>query len=285
MNVRAGPTLPRRQLGVELRRLRTRLQRTPADVRDALGWSESKLSRVETAATGISRADLESVLDYYGADAADRARLLGLHGQARRRPWWEAYGDALPDAYQTFIGFESEATAIYNYEAQLIPGLLQTAEYSEAVTQPSVALQDPTLVDDRVRVRMARQAVLTGESPPKFWAIIDEAALRRPVGGEEVQRRQMLRLVEASGLPTVTIQVLKFDAGAHPALGGSFVVLEFGDGSGEPLVYSEGMTGGVFRDKREDIEAYTLSFEALRTLAISPEESVEFIQSLAADDH
>src|SRR5436305_257783 len=130
MSGKAGPTLLRRQLGAELRRLRARVHRTPADVKTALGWSESKLSRIETAATGINNADLDSLLDYYGAEASERERLFALHGQARRRPWWEAYGDALPDAYQTFIGFESEATAIYNFEAQLIPGLLQTAEYS-----------------------------------------------------------------------------------------------------------------------------------------------------------
>jgi transcriptional regulator with XRE-family HTH domain len=271
----------RRQLGVELRRLRDAAQRTVADVAAELGWSESKLSRIETASTGIRNPDLERLLDVYGVADKERTRLLALAGQARQRAWWEAYGDVLPNAYETYIGFEAEASAIFTYEAQVVPGLLQTAEYASAVIQADAVTDDPDVVSQRVAVRKARQAVLTRDPSPKLWAILDEAVLRRPIGGPDVLRRQMLRLVEASGRPTVTIQVLPFLVGAHRGLAGSFVILEFAGKTDHPLVYSEGMTGGVFRSRLEEVTAYRTSFERLRVAALSPERSVEIIARAA----
>jgi transcriptional regulator with XRE-family HTH domain len=281
MASKPSPTMLRRQLGAELRRLRDRAQRTVSDVAGELGWSESKLSRIETASTGIRNPDLERLLGVYGVADKERIRLLALSGQARQRAWWEAYGDVLPNAYETYIGFEAEASAILTYEAQVVPGLLQTSEYANAVIQADAVYDDPEVVSQRVAVRKARQAVLTRDPPPTLWAILDEAALRRPIGGPNVLRRQMLRLVEASERPTVTIQVLPFSVGAHRALAGSFIILEFPGEPDPPLVYSEGMTGGVFRSKSEEINSYRMSFEALRAAALPPAESVEFIASAA----
>lgn len=270
----------RRQLGAELRRLRDVAQRTVADAAGELGWSESKLSRIETANTGIRKADLERLLAMYDVAEAERPRLLALAGQARQRAWWEAYGDTLASAYETYIGFEAEATAIYNYEVQVVPGLLQTAEYASAVTQVD-NVEHPDVVGQRVAVRMARQAVLTREPPPRLWAILDEAVLRRPMGGPDVMRRQLLRLIEASERPMITIQVLPFSAGSHRGLAGSFVVLEFAGTDEHPLVYSEGMTGGVFRSKPDELRSYWMSFEALRAACLSPADSAEFIGAVA----
>jgi transcriptional regulator with XRE-family HTH domain len=280
MATKPSPTMLRRQLGVELRRLRDRAQRTVAEVAHGLGWSESKLSRIETANSGIRRPDLERLLDAYEVPEAERARLIALAGQARQRAWWEAYGDALPDAYETYIGFEAEASAIFTYEAQVVPGLLQTDEYASAIMRAFLADDRPEVINQRVAVRMARQAVLTRDPPPTLWAILDEAALRRQIGGADVMRRQLQRLVETSQRQILTLQVLPFAAGAHRALDGSFVVLEFGGDADHPLVYSEGMTGGVFRSRQQEWRIYWMSFEALRSLSLGPEESVEFIKSL-----
>jgi transcriptional regulator with XRE-family HTH domain len=276
-----SPTMLRRQLGAELRRLRDRAGRTVAEVATELGWSESKLSRIETAAIGIRDPDLRRLLDHYSVDAKDHTRLVALTQQARQRAWWEVYGDALPDPYETYIGFEAEAVSISTYEAQVVPGLLQTAEYASAVTQADGVFDDREVIEQRVAVRMARQAVLAREQPPQLRAILDEAVLRRPIGGPDIQRRQLLRLVEASEQPMITIQVLPFSVGAHRALAGSFIVLEFAADADHALVYSEGMTGGVFRNKSVELDSYLTSFESLRAQALSPEDSAEFIASVA----
>jgi transcriptional regulator with XRE-family HTH domain len=276
----------RRQLAAELRRLREATHRTVADVAGELGWSESKLSRIETANTGIRRDDLERLLGAYGVAAAERSKLVALAGQAgqaRLRAWWETYADALPDVYETYIGVEAEARAISTYEAQVVPGLLQTDEYANAVTQGDGVVSDSEVINQRVLIRMARQAVLTRDPPPQLWAILDEAVLRRPIGGPDVMRRQLLRLVEMGERPTITIQVLPFSVGAHQALAGSFIVLEFATGTEQSLVYSEGLTGGVVRSKRSDVERYAKSFEALKAAAPAPEESLQFIDAVAHD--
>jgi transcriptional regulator with XRE-family HTH domain len=283
MASRTSPTLLRRQLGAELRRLRERAGRTVADMVAGLGWSSSKLSRIETATIGISSADLERLLVEYGVGDKERTRLLALRVQARQRAWWEAYGDALPDAYETLIGFEAEAKAISTWEAQVVPGLLQTDEYAKAVTQADGIYEDPDVLGQRVAVRMARQSVLTRDPPPILSVVLDEAVLRRLIGGRQVLHRQLLRLLEAGERPTVTIQVLPFEAGAHRALAGSFIILEFGDGTDQPLVYSEGMTGGVFRNRPDEVRSYQTSFEALREAALSPGRSTEFIRARADD--
>jgi transcriptional regulator with XRE-family HTH domain len=276
-----SPTMLRRQLGAELRRLRERAQRTVADVASQLGWSESKLSRIETAHIGVRRPDLERLLSVYGIDDQVRARLLAIAGRSRQRAWWEAYGDALPDAYETLIDFEAEASSIFTYESQVVPGLLQTSEYASAVTQAYILDEPVDFVDQRVQVRMARQAVLTRDPPPHLWAILDEAVLRREIGGPDILRRQTLRLIEMSERPTITIQMLPFSAGAHPALNGSFILLEFPNGADQPLAYSEGVTGGVFRNKADHVRRYRLIFEALRDLSLSPEDSLDMIAAVA----
>jgi transcriptional regulator with XRE-family HTH domain len=281
MATKPSPTLLRRQLGAELRRLRERTHRTVADVAGGLGWSQSKLSRIETAHIGIRGGDLERLLDEYGVGDKDRSRLLALRGQARQKAWWEAYGDALPDAYETLIGFEVEASVISIYEAQVVHGLLQTDEYARAVILADGVYDDPDVLDQRVAVRMARQSLLTREPAPILLTILDEAVLRRPIGGPDVLRRQLRRLVEVSERPTVTIQVLPFAVGAHRALAGSFTVLEFPGDSDHPLVYCEGMTGGVFRSRPEEVRSYRASLDSLRSVALSPDDSVAIIAGIA----
>jgi transcriptional regulator with XRE-family HTH domain len=284
MAVKPSPTTLRRQLGAELRRLRERAGRSAADVAVALSWSESKLSRIETAHTGIRNQDLDRLLEFYDVGEDARRRIRALAVQSRQRGWWEAYGDVLPNPYEALIGFEAEAATINTYEAQIVPGLLQTAEYARAVIRSDGVFEDDGVIDQRVAVRMARQAVLTRDPPPTFWAVVDEAVLRRPIGGADVQRRQLLRLLDVGDLPMVTIQVLPFAAGAHRALAGSFVILEFANPDEHPLVHCEGMTGGVFWGRPDELRSYWVSFEALRSASLSPNESLGFISAVARGD-
>jgi hypothetical protein len=249
-----------------------------------MGWSESKLSRIETAATTVRDSDLDRLLDLYAVPARERSRLATLAGQGRHRGWWEAYGDVLPTAYEALISFESEAASISVYEAQLVPGLLQTAEYANAVTEADRLHEDPEDIGQRVAVRMARQAVLGRNPPPQFRVVLDEAVLRRPIGGVDVLRRQLLRLVEAGDRPSVTVQVLPFSIGAHRGLSGSFNLLDFPSGDEHSLVYCEGMTGGVLRSKPEEVRSYRASFEALRAVALNPAESLDLIGSAARNN-
>jgi transcriptional regulator with XRE-family HTH domain len=267
----------RRQLGAELRRLRERAQRTVADVAKELGWSESKLSRIETAHTSIRNADLQLLLGTYKVPEQETARLAAFANLARQRAWWEGYGDALLDPYKTLLGFEAEARSIYTYDAIILPGLLQTNEYASAIIRAVSIGERADVVEQRVAVRMARQAVLTREPPVELCTVIDEAVLRRPIGGPDVMRRQLMRLIEVSEQPAITIQVLPFAVGAHRGVDGSFIILEFPKGLDDPLAYCDGMTGGVFRSKSDDLRRYWSSLEALRAAALGPAESTEFI--------
>jgi transcriptional regulator with XRE-family HTH domain len=267
----------RRQLGAELRRLRERAKRTVSDVATELGWSESKLSRIETANSSIRNADLQLLLGVYKVPDQDASRLAAFANMARQRAWWEGYGDALLDPYKTLLGFEAEAKSIYAYNAQILHGLLQTNEYASAIIRAVSVGERQDVIEQRVAVRMARQAVLTRVPPVELFVVIDEAVLRRPIGGDDVMRRQLMRLIEVSEQPAITIQVLPFSVGAHRGIDGAFSILEFPTGLEEPLAYCDGMTGGVFRSKPDDLRRYWTSLEALRGAAIGPQQSVEFI--------
>lgn len=279
MPTNQSPPLLRRQLGAELRRLREGAQLAAADVAARLGWSDSKVSRIETASTSVRNADLQRLFEVYETPDAERSRILALAGQSRQRGWWEAYGDSLLGPYETYIGFESEAASIFTYDATVLNGLLQTVEYASAIVRTLSAGDRPEVINGRVSVRMGRQSVLTREPQPHLRSIIDEAVLRRPIGGKDVMRRQLMRLLEVGGQPTITVQILPIAVGAHRGLDGSFAVLEFPDGGGSPVVYCDGMTGGVFRNKQEEIRHYLMSFESLRTTALSHSDSMEFISS------
>lgn len=252
-----------------------------------LGWSESKISRIETAHIGVRPKDLEALLDAYQVESGARERIRALAAQSRQRAWWEAYGDVLPNAYETFIGFESEATGILTFEPLIIPGLLQTDEYAREVIiadgrRHDGRLLDEDEIDQKVGIRMARQAVLTRSSRPELVAIIDEGALRRLVGGAEILRRQLNRLIEVAQRPNITIRVLPFSVGAHSALGGNFTILRFG-GWQSPLVYCEGRTGGLFRTQSDEVDGYQASFDGLRDTALTPRDSAGFITAIAAE--
>lgn len=239
----------------------------------ALGWSESKLSRIETAHTGISEADLDRLLTAYDVRAADCDRLRELAQRGRARAWWTPYRSSVPDPYDEYVALEAEAVAICEWEAQVVPGLLQTDEYARAVIEVGADIGDAAIVQRRLALRMARQAVLTRNPPPVLQLVVDEAVLHREVGGRNVLCRQLGRLVEASHRPGLELLVLPFSAGAHAGQTESFMVLEFAEGTRAPVVHIEGLTGGLFRVTAGEVEVYQDALDDLRERALSPEES------------
>ena len=220
-----GPTVLRMLLGAQLRRLRERNGIT----REAAGWeiraSESKISRMELGRVGFKERDVSDLLTLYGVtDTEERTALLALARQANAPGWWHRYGDVLPHWFQSYLDLEAAATMIRTYEVQFVPGLLQTAGYARAVIRIGHSGARAEEIERRVEVRMARQRVLHRENPPQLWAVIDEAVLRRPMGGHKVMREQVLHLLEATKMPNVRIQVVPFHAGGHAAAGGAFKI-------------------------------------------------------------
>lgn len=277
------PASEQRHLAARLRRLREQRGRTLTEVAANFGWSDAKLSRIETGTTGVSDSDLARLLALYRVPESQRDQITTLATRARHRARWEkVFGTVLSDAYASFVAVEEEAFAIHTFEPQVLPGILQTAEYASAIMRRSVVLDGPDAVGRGVSGRLARQAVLVREPPPEFVAVVDEAALRRQVGGPDVMRRQLLRLTEASERPNITIQVLPFSVGAHPGVAGSFEILTFGREPASALVYCEDLTGGIIQDSYLDLHRYQRAFEVLRESALDPDETHRMIQTLAS---
>jgi hypothetical protein len=279
-----GPTVRRRRLAGELRRLRTvaelTLEQAAAKLGD--GWSCSKLSRVETARLGISPDCLGQLLDLYGVAGDKRAPLLRLARKSRSRGWWDAYSGSLPGDYASYIELESEAATLRCFDAVTVHGLLQTEDYARAVIRAGLmALSPPAEVERRVDVRMTRQRLLTRTaSPLRLRAVVHEAALRCQVGSPAIMRAQYARLLELARLPTVELQVLPNEAGAHPATAGSFSILEFPEAHDPAVAYVETMTGNLFVEKDAEVFRYTLAFDRLCAMALSPAESLAFTARL-----
>ncbi|MFI1003067.1 helix-turn-helix domain-containing protein [Streptomyces galbus] len=276
-----GPAVRRRKLGAELRALRARTGLTSGEAARLVGWHQSKVSRIETGTSGAKPADVRLLLDAYGVDDPQlREMMLLLAGSddgAGRDHWWHAYRGVLPPTYRDFISLESQAIAMRTLETTVVPGLLQTAEYARAVTRAAVEGVDEDRLDALVEVRLARQDVLRADPPLVLSAVLDEAVLRREVGGPEVMARQLRRLVEAGRLPQVRLQVLPFAAGAHIGVTGPFVIFSFSNTSDLDVVVLDHLTSSLHLERKEDLEAYTEAFNALRIHALSPEESLEYI--------
>jgi transcriptional regulator with XRE-family HTH domain len=275
-----SPTVRRRRLGAELRRHRELAGLTIDQVAEQLDCSASKISRLETGQTGSNPRDVRDMLALYGVGDTELEELLAVARETRQRGWWQPYGSILTGAY---VGFEAAADRIRSYEAQCVPGLLQTADYARSMIAAVHTGRPRQEVDDRVHVRLGRQALLTQEDPVKFWCVLDEAALRRPVGGREVMRCQLEHLVRESARPNVTLQVLPMAAGEHPGMEGSFVLMSFPDAADPDTVYVTIATGGVFQEKPDDVSRYEIIFDRLQKMALSGAESTEFIATMAKE--
>lgn len=282
MAPRPSPTARRRRLAAALRQMREARQLSCAEAGQAVGWSESKVSRIETSRVGIRQPDLERLLDQYQVAGQERAALLALRRQATHRGWWHSYADALPGWFEEFVGLEDGAKSKLIYDNQLVPGLMQTGEYAAAVTRAARPWADDDEVERQVAARTTRQALLTVQDPLQVWAVLDEAVLRRKVGGTATMQAQLRRLGEIAALPNVTLQVLPFDAGAHASMGTSFDLLQFPEPGDSAIVYVEDHTSSQYLETAADIERYTLVFDHLRASALSPERSAEFIGQVAS---
>jgi len=274
----ASPTVRRRELGARLRALRLESGLTVEDVAGRMEVSPAKISRIETAARGVSVADVRFLCDLYEVSREERDRLLSLTRESRRRSWWQQYG--LDDSVATYVGLEDAAVAIQQYETSLVPPLLQTEDYARAVTAGAGPWLSEDEVEQLVATRMTRQALLAPGRSLELWAILDEAALRRLVGGARVMREQLDQLAERSRSPRVTVQVIPLEAGAHPGMDSAFAVLQLEAVS--DVVYVEGLMGYFFLQNQGDVVRYRRAFDQLRAVALSPSESRDRMRSVAA---
>ncbi|ODA75379.1 hypothetical protein APS67_000540 [Streptomyces sp. AVP053U2] len=281
-----GPAVRRRKLGAELRSLRTSAGFTSGEAARLVGWHQSKVSRIETGTSGVKPADVRLLLDAYDlTDPQVRELLMVLAGSddsGGRHHWWHAYRGVLPPTYRDFISLESQASAMRTLETTVVPGLLQTPEYARAVTEAALEDASEERLDTLVEVRLARQDVLRADPPLGFSAVLDEAVLRRQVGGPGVMTRQLERLVEAARLPQVRLQVLPFTAGAHIGVTGPFVIFSFSRTSDLDVVVLDHLTSSLYLERKEDLRVYSEAFHALSVHALSPEDSLDFIAGTAA---
>jgi transcriptional regulator with XRE-family HTH domain len=260
----SGPTVPRRLLGAQLRRLREERGITLEDAGDVIRASGSKMSRLETGRVGFKDRDIADLLTFYEVtDEQKRGALQELARSASAHGWWHDYSDVLPAWFEAYIGLEEAATSIRAYEIQFVPGLLQTEDYARAVTLLGHDGAPAAEIDQRVELRMARQALLTGPRPTHLWAVLDEAVLRRPAGRPGVMRRQLQHILQVAERPNVTIQVIPFAAGAHAAAGGPFSILRFSERDLPDVVYLEQLTSALYLDKRETVDHYMAVMERL----------------------
>jgi DNA-binding XRE family transcriptional regulator len=270
-------------VGAKLRRLRTDMGLSREEAAQAIRASEWKIHRLENGQVGFKERDLVDLLDRYEVTDPDEVdEILTLAREANTPGWWQRYGDVLPPWFRTYVDLESAAILIRTYEGQFVPGLLQTDDYMRAVVR-GAHLESAEEVGRRVRLRMARQTLLTREHPPRLWAVVDEAALRRPVGGPGVMKGQLERLLDATELPNVTLQVLPLDTGAHPAMVGSFSVLRFPDQELPDVVYLEHLTGASYLNKPDEVDQYLHVMESICVRAAAPDQTVELLSRLLDD--
>jgi transcriptional regulator with XRE-family HTH domain len=284
MNARAGAAVVRMLVGHQLRRLREAAGVTADQAAEEIRASRPKISRMENGRVGFKARDVAALLTLYGVTGGQmRAQLLELARRANTPGWWTAHSDILPGWFEAYLGLETAASVIRTFELQFVHGLFQTEDYARAVTMLGHTTAAAEEIDRRVSLRLKRQDLLNGPTPPQVWSVLDEGALRRPVGGAAVMRAQLERLVEMSKLRHVTIQVVPFSRGGHAAAGGSFTVLRFSEPEVPDVVYIEQLTSALYLDKHEDVDHYLEVMNHLSTEALTPALSVKFITEIIRD--
>jgi hypothetical protein len=280
----SGPTALRIMLGAHLRKMREAAGISRGDAGWEIRSSESKVSRMELGRVGFKERDVADLLSLYGLnEGEERERLLALARDANNPGWWHRYGDVFPGWFQSYLGLEAAAELIRTYEIQFVPGLLQTQEYTRAVVQLGRISVSSEELERRVNLRVSRQKVLTQPNPVRLWAVIDESALRRPVGGAKVMRLQLEHLIEAAQQPNITLQVLPFEVGGHGASGGAFSILRFPDHDLPNIVYIEHLTSALYLDKLEDLDQYAATMDALCVAAPQPNHTVDILTGILKD--
>ena len=277
-----NPTVRRRRLGQELRRLRELKGMTAEEVAERLLVSQSKISRLENGRRSISQRDVRDLCGVYEVeDQRIVESLMQMAKDSRQQGWWHAFGD-IP--YSVYIGLETDAESLRVYEPQIITGLLQTRAYAEAIIRGSSPETSDTEIDKRAQVRLRRQDRVTAEREPlRLWVVLDEASLRRAVGSRQVMREQLEHLAEMAQRPHITVQVLPFEVGAHPGLNGQYSILEFSDAADSSVVYIEGVTSDLYLEKAHDVQRYTVMYEHLRAQALNVDQSRQLIEDVAKE--
>jgi transcriptional regulator with XRE-family HTH domain len=278
---RGGPTVLRMLLGIQLRRLREAKGLTPEQAGYEIRASRSKISRVEHGRVGFKERDVADLLTLYGVvDEDERSRMLALALQANNQGWWAKYDDVMPDWFESYVGLEQATSLIRTYELQFVPGLFQTEAYAHAVTVLGHRAAPASEIERRVSLRMQRQELLAREDTPRLWAVIDESALRRPVGGREVMRAQLRRLIDVAEFARVTLQVMPFSRGGHPAAGGSFTVLRFAEPDLPDIVYMDQLTSALYLDRRDEVDHYMEVMNRLSAEAETPADSASLLRKI-----
>ncbi|MGF7236657.1 MAG: helix-turn-helix domain-containing protein [Frankia sp.] len=279
-----GPTVRRMLLGSQLRRLREERGITREEAGYSIRASESKISRLELGRVSFKERDVADLLSLYGLNSdAERQPLLSLVREANTPGWWHSFTDVLPNWFQPYIGLEEAASLIRTYELQFVPGLLQTEEYARAVILDGNKSADQDTIERRVGVRMNRQLILTRPDGPKLWVVVDEAALRRPIGGPRVLRGQLEHLISLCDQPSLTLQVMPFRFGGHAAEGGAFSILRFPEADLSDVVYLEHLVSAIYLDKREEVERYMEAMNRLSVDSVPPDRTADALHSIVKE--
>jgi hypothetical protein len=281
---RADATVLRMLLGSQLRRLREAARVTPDQAGYEIRASRSKISRMENGRVSFKDRDIIDLLALYGVTSEEaKEATLALARKANLPGWWANYGDIMPDWLEMYLGLEASASMIRSFELQFVHGLFQTHDYARAVTSLGHTSAPPEEIERRVALRLQRQDLLTAAEPPRVWAVIDEAVLRRPVGGREVMRAQLIRLAEVGEMQHVTLQVVPFGLGGHAATGGSFTILRFDEPDLPDVVYIEQLTSALYLESQPDVDHYMEIMNRLSADALTPAATAKFIQTITAD--
>ena len=285
MPVRPSPTVRRRRLRYELRRLREERGYTIERLQEMSGGdlNASTMSRWESGDRSVRPTDLRLLLDIYGIEGEQREALLTMAREAKERGWWQPYISAIPASFQAYVGLETEAAKITQYAAELVPGLLQTADYYRTFVKSVPGAGSEDEIERKITVRLARQERLSGDDPPDYWAVLNEAVIRRVVGGAKAMQEQLLHIAELAKLPHMNVQVLPFSAGVHPAMEGAFSILSFPEPNDPDVVYLENQAGSLYLEEVPEIDRYSRMFSQLMATALAPDESRRLIMRVAEE--
>ena len=277
-----SPTVRRKRLGIELRRLRERAELTCEDVGQRLECSGTRISRMETGRISVRPGDVRELLEIYGVSGAEADSLVQLAREARRKGWWHTYGRVLPTWFEAYIGLESEAVRLRDFQSLVMPGLLQTEDYARAVLRAAPHAGSSAEIDRQVALRMERQKVLSQAAPPDVWVVLSESVLRVHVGGPAIMRAQLRQLADVAERPNITLQVLPFATVAHVHPVSPFTMLEFSDAADPAVVYLEHLTGSLFLENEDEVRRYRVIFDHLRAESLGTGQSAGLIAQVAA---
>jgi transcriptional regulator with XRE-family HTH domain len=278
-----SPTVRRKRLGIELRRLREQAGLTCEDVGHRLDCSGTRISRIETGRISVKPGDVREMLEIYGVSSAEADSLAQLARDARRKGWWHTYGRMLPTWFEAYVGLEAEAVRLRDFQSMVVPGLLQTEDYARGVLRTAPGAGSAEDIDRQVALRVERQSVLGQANPPGLWVVLSESVLRVQVGGAPVMRAQLRHLIDVAGRSSVTLQVLPFTTAAHVQPISPFTILEFPDAADPTVVYLEHLTGSIFLENEDEVRRYSEVFDHLRAEALGTGQSIELIGRLAAE--